>query len=527
MTTAAMSLPMRAPAPAKKGFFKWAIAVSAALGAMLEIVDTSIVNVALNDMQAALGATLSEIGWVVTSYAIANVIILPLTAWLGYKYGKKRYFVFSLIMFTFASALCGMATSLPMLIVARIFQGLCGGGLLAKAQTILFENFPPEEQGTAQGIFGVCAIAGPAIGPTLGGYITTNLNWRWIFYVNLPIGIGAVIMSTIFLPADVEHEKDNNPVDWFGIGLLIVAIGSLQTLLEQGQEDNWFESPFIVALAVSAFAGGSLFLWQELNTKFPVVDLRVLRHRSLAAGSVFSAILGMSLYGALFAVPIFAQQILGYTSEDTGFMLLPSALASAFIMPLVGRITKVLDGRVLIVIGGLILTTSIAMLSTMNPNTGREQLFWPLMIRGLGTPMMFLPLSIAAIGPLPKKDIPAASGIYNLTRQLGGSIGIALLTMILARREAFHRGVLVEKLGVSDVATQDRVHLLSQSFMARGFDAVSAKITAYRALDGIVQTQSAILSFEDMFKLVAGFVLISLPLVVLLGKAKGKVEAGH
>jgi DHA2 family multidrug resistance protein len=251
----------------------------------------------------------------------------------------------------------------------------------------------------------------------------------------------------------------------------------------------------------------------------------VLKHRSLAAGSVFSAILGMSLYGALFAVPIFAQQILGYTSEDTGFMLLPSALASAFIMPLVGRITKFLDGRVLIVIGGLILTTSIVMLSTMNPNTGKDQLFWPLMIRGLGTPMMFLPLSIAAIGPLPKKDIPAASGIYNLTRQLGGSIGIALLTMILSRREAFHRAVLVEKLGVSDPATQDRVHLLSGSFMARGFDAISAKITAYHALDGIVNMQSAIMSFEDMFKLVAGFVLVSLPLVMLLGKAKGKAPS--
>ncbi|HEX7664503.1 MAG TPA: DHA2 family efflux MFS transporter permease subunit, partial [Polyangiaceae bacterium] len=411
MATAA-AIPMRA-APPRTGIFKWAIAVSAALGAMLEIVDTSIVNVALNDMQAALGATLSEIGWVVTAYAIANVIILPLTAWLGYKYGKKKYFVFSLAMFTFASALCGMATSLHMLIFARIFQGLCGGGLLAKAQTILFENFPPEEQGTAQGIFGVCAIAGPAIGPTLGGYITTNLNWRWIFYVNLPIGIGAVIMSSIFLPQDEEHEKDDNPVDWWGIGLLIVAIGSLQTMLEQGQEDNWFESPFITALCVASVVAGTMFVWRELTAKFPVVDLRVLKHRSLAAGSVFSAVLGMSLYGALFAVPIFAQQILGYTSQDTGILLFPSALASAFVMPIIGKITRSIDGRYLIVLGGMILTTAIVMLAGMNPNTGKDQLFWPLIIRGLGTPLMFLPLSLAAIGPLPKKDLPAATGIYN------------------------------------------------------------------------------------------------------------------
>lgn len=526
MATAAAIPAPRVSVPPRKGFFKWAIAVSAALGAMLEIVDTSIVNVALNDMQAALGATLSEIGWVVTSYAIANVIILPLTAWLGYKYGKKRYFVFSLAMFTFASALCGMATSLHMLIFARIFQGLCGGGLLAKAQTILFENFPPEEQGTAQGIFGVVAIAGPAIGPTLGGYITTNLNWRWIFYVNLPIGIAAVIMATMFLPADEEHAESKNPVDWLGISLLIVAIGALQTLLEQGQEDAWFESPFITALAVAALLAGSLFVWRQLTFPFPVVDLRVLKHRSLAAGSLFSAVLGMSLYGALFAVPIFAQSILGYTSQDTGILLMPSALASAFVMPLVGRFTRFIDGRVLIAVGGIILTIAILMLSTMNPNTGKDQLYWPLIIRGLGTPLMFLPLSIAAIGPLPKKDIPAASGIYNLTRQLGGSVGIALLTTILARREAFHRNVLVEKLGVSDVATQDRVRLLASGFASKGMDAVSAKNTAYRVLDGIVSRQSAILSFEDMFFLVAVFIVISLPLVFFLGKAKGKADAG-
>ncbi len=524
MATAA-AIPARISVPPKTGFFKWAIAVSAALGAMLEIVDTSIVNVALNDMQAALGATLSEIGWVVTSYAIANVIILPLTAWLGNVFGKKRYFVFSLAAFTVASMLCGMATSLHMLIAARILQGLCGGGLLAKAQTILFENFPPEEQGTAQGIFGVCAIAGPAIGPVLGGYITTNLNWRWIFYVNLPVGIGAVIMSTIFLPKDEENTRPKSGVDWLGIALLIAAVGSIQTLLEQGQEDNWFESPFITALAVTAAMSGSLFVWRQLNIDNPVVDLRVLKHRSLAAGSVFSAVLGMGLYGALFAVPIYAQAILGYTSQETGYLLAPSALASAFVMPIVGKLTNKVDGRILIAVGGVILTVAIVMLSDMNPNTGKEELYWPLIIRGIGTPLMFLPLSLAAIGPLPKKDIPAASGIYNLTRQLGGSVGIALLTTILARRESFHRAILVENLGVSDPSVQDRVHLMTSAFVARGMDVVAAKNAALTALDGLVAKQSAILSFDDMFFLVAVFVIASLPLVIFLGKAKGKGPA--
>ncbi|MGH7285533.1 MAG: MFS transporter, partial [Polyangiaceae bacterium] len=228
------------------------------------------------------------------------------------------------------------------------------------------------------------------------------------------------------------------------------------------------------------------------------------------------------LYGALFAVPIYAQAILGYTSQETGLLLMPSALASAFVMPVVGKLTNKIDGRVLIAVGGIILTVAIVMLSDMNPSTGKEELYWPLIIRGIGTPLMFLPLSLAAIGPLPKKDIPAASGIYNLTRQLGGSVGIALLTTILARRESFHRAILVENLGVSDPAVQDRVHMMTAAFTARGMDVVAAKNAALAALDGAVAKQSAILSFEDMFFLVALFIVASLPLVIFLGKAKGK-----
>ncbi|HEY9806042.1 MAG TPA: DHA2 family efflux MFS transporter permease subunit, partial [Candidatus Obscuribacterales bacterium] len=313
-----------------EGWLKWAIALTASLGAILEVIDTSIVNVALTEMQANLGATISEIGWVVTGYSIANVIIIPLTAWLGDYFGRKTYFIFSLAAFTLASVLCGLAVNLPMLVASRILQGLCGGGLLAKAQAILFETFPPAEQGIAQAVFGVGVIAGPAIGPTLGGFLTDNLGWRWIFFINIPFGILSVVMAILFLPKDsANHNAKSRKVDWAGIALLIISIGSIQTLLEEGQQDDWFESSFITSLAFVGVIGLALFIWRELTTPNPAVDLRVLRHRSLAAGSVYSAVLGMGLYGALFAVPIFAQSVLHFTATQTGLLLAPGALASA------------------------------------------------------------------------------------------------------------------------------------------------------------------------------------------------------
>ncbi len=507
---------------------KWAIAVAVALGALLEVIDTSIVNVALTDMQNSFGATLTQVSWVVSSYAVANVIILPLTAWLGNRFGKKRYFIWSLIGFTIASALCGMAQNLPMLIVARVLQGLMGGGLLAKAQAILFENFPKEEQASAQGLYGAIVIAGPTIGPTQGGYLTTNVDWRWIFYINLPVGITAVLLCLAFLPED-EGERDTNPVDWTALAMLAAGLGCLQTMLEEGQSDLWFDSPFIIVMLAIAIFGLVTFVWRQLVSKRPVVDLRVLRYRSLAAGSLLSIVVGVSLYGAIFAVPIFAQSMLGYTSQQTGVLLLPGALASAFAMPIVGMMLKRMDARLLLVIGGLILTIGMVWLANLSPQTGADDLFWPLIVRSFGTVMMFLPLSMATLGPIPKKDISNATGFYNLTRQLGGSIGVALLSTLLERREAFHRAVLVEKLSSIAQGTLDRVDTYAARFLAAGRSADDAHLHALKLLDGIVNVQAAVISFGDCFWATSALVLVTLPLVIMLGKpARGvKVDAGH
>ena len=507
------------------GVNKWGVAVAVALGAMLEVVDTSIVNVALTPIQNSLGATLSQVSWVVSGYAAANVIVLPLTAWLGDRFGKKSYFIFSLVGFTLASMLCGLAVNLPMLVVARVLQGLAGGGLLAKAQAILFETFPKKEQPMAQAFFGAIVIAGPAIGPTLGGWLVTQVDWRWIFYVNLPIGILAFFMVVAFLPADPK-EKNKGRVDFLAIALLATGLGTLQVVLEEGQTEGWFDSAFIVFFLVVSLVSLILFVGRTLGSDVPVVDLRVLRYRSLAAGSLLSIVIGMALYGALFAVPIFAQGILHLTAQETGMMLLPGALASAFAMPVAAKLISRFDPRRLLVAGGFILVTAILQLAQLTPQSGSNDFFWPLIIRSFGTVLMFLPLSMATLGPIPKEDVGKATGIFSLTRQLGGSIGVALLSSLLDGRMTFHRAVIAEKLVASDPAVQARVAMYTGAFMARGSPALAAKAQAFAALDGAVRTQASVISFADTFWATAALVVCTLPLVFLLGKPKEGAKLG-
>jgi DHA2 family multidrug resistance protein len=501
---------------AKQGWLKWAIVVTASFAAVLEVIDVSIVNVALPYMQGNLGATLSEIGWVSTGYSIANVIVIPLSAWLGLRFGKKRYFIFSLIAFTLASVLCGMATSLGQLILGRVIQGLGGGGLLAKAQAMMFETFPREEQAKASTIFTLGVIAGPAIGPALGGYLTDNFGWRWIFFINVPLGILAVFLATTFLFPDGPATRKKSDVDWLGILFLALGLGAFQIVLEQGQQDDWLSSVFIQRMVFLSVAGLALFVWQELRVEHPAVDLRVLRHRSLAAGSILSLAVGMGLYGTVFVVPVFTQTMLQFTATKTGLILVPGAMASAVATFALAGLTKIFSPRQLIA-GGCLITIGVMYAFTqINTDTGAQDLFWPLIWRGFGTVIMFLPLSIATLGSLPKKDVSAGSGFFSLTRQLGGSIGIAAITTLVAKQQFVHRAQLVYDISDLNPAYQLRSSDANSYFNTTSGDPTAIQTRALSLIDHSLNVQAALLSYRDVFYFVGFIFLCALPLVLLL-----------
>ncbi|MEY4354086.1 MAG: hypothetical protein RLZZ609_2327 [Cyanobacteriota bacterium] len=510
---------------------QWAVVITASIGALLEIIDTSITNVALIQIQASLGATLAEVGWVVTGYAMASVVMIPLSAWLSSVFGQRTYFIFCLIGFTAASMLCGLAPNLPVLVLARILQGLLGGGLLPKAQAILFQAVPPALQATTQAAFGLVVLVGPALGPTLGGLLTDTLGWRWIFFINLPFGVLTVLMALAFLEPDRPVPRQESPgargagsdggqVDWTGILLLTLSLASLQVVLEQGHQLDWWESTLIRNLALLAAVSLPVFVIWELRQRAPAVDLRVLRHRSLAAGSVFSLVLGMGLYGTVFAVPVFAQTVLRYTPTQTGLLILPGALASGVAMALLGRVVNRIDPRLLITAGALGMVATMVALGSIGPDTGADALWWPLILRGVTTVMMFLPLSLATLGPLPREDVGAGSGFYNLTRQLGGSFGIAVLTLVLDHQRAVHRAHLVEALTPTDPRLQERLAQLQLWLGSSPGARVRPEEQALQLLSLQVDQQAALLAYGDLFRLVGGLFLAVIPLVLLLGRPR-------
>jgi DHA2 family multidrug resistance protein len=504
--------------------------ITASIGALLEIIDTSITNVALIHIQASLGATLAEVGWVVTGYAMASVVMIPLSHWLSGVFGQRSYFIFCLLGFTASSILCGLAPNLPLLVMARILQGLLGGGLLPKAQAILFQSVPPALQATTQAVFGMVVLVGPALGPTLGGLLTDTLGWRWIFFINLPFGLITVLMALFFLEPDSSaapnaagqgRHQGWSAVDWTGILLLTLCLGSLQVVLEQGHQLDWFESALIRNLALLAAISLPVFVVWELRRRAPAVDLRVLRHRSLAAGSAFSLVLGMGLYGTVFVVPVFAQTVLHYTATQTGMLILPGALASGVTMALLGKVVNRIDPRLLIAAGALGMLATMFALGGIGPDTGADALWWPLIFRGITTVIMFLPLSLATLGPLPREDVGAGSGFYNLTRQLGGSFGIAVLTLALDHQQAVHRARLVEALRPSDPRLQERLLELQLWLSSRAGSGGSLADQALQMLNQQVDRQAALLAYGDVFRLVGLLFLLVTPLVLLLGRPAG------
>ena len=509
------------------GFRRVIVTVTAVLCALLEIIDTTIVNVALNDMRGSLGATLTDIAWVITAYAIANVIIIPMTSWLSKQFGRRNYFAASIIIFTVSSFLCGNATNIWELVAFRFIQGMGGGALLVTAQTIITESYPVAKRGMAQAIYGMGIIVGPTLGPPLGGYLVDNFSWPYIFYINIPIGIIATIFTILFVRSPKFGDKLKvNQVDWLGIFLLASFIGSLQFVLEHGQQDDWFQDPLIIALSVVSLFGLILFIWRELIYDHPIVNLRVLRDSNLRIGTIMTFILGFGLYGTTFIIPIYTQSILGWTATDAGLLLIPSSITTGLMMPVIGKmLERGVSQKYLVAAGfAIFFIFSLWMHNIMTPDTGTEHMFWPLVVRGFGLGLLFVPITTLALSTLKGKDIGEGAAFTGMMRQLGGSFGIAIITTMISRLNQQHRIDLIPNLNAVNENVQQRIQSLKGLFVSKGFSANEALQRAYQSLEGGISRQTTVLSYMDIFLYLGILFLICVPFVLLIRKGAGKVD---
>lgn len=504
------------PYPERRGAeHRWLIAFAVVLAALMQVIDSSIVNVALPEMMGNLGASLDEIAWIPTGYILASVIIIPLTGFLGLQLGRKNYFVGSILTFTAASFMCGTSDSLGALIFWRIVQGIGGGALMTVSQAILLESFPVEEAGTAMALFGLSVMVGPTIGPTLGGWITDNYGWPWIFYINLPLGLLAAWMVNSYVH-DPENHKKPPAIDFIGIALLIVSVGALQYVLEHGEREDWFSSRLILGLSITGAVGGIALVWRELTTDHPAVDFRILRHRQMWVGTLLGVVMGIGLFAMIFALPVFMQGVLHLTAEQTGIVLLPGAIATAVSMGITGRLTKRVDPRLLIAVGALLFALAAWQLSLITAESGTTDFFWPLVWRGLGLGMMFVPLTVITLAELSVAELPQGTGLYNFFRQLGGSFGIAAISTLVIRYTAQTRSTLVEHIGAWDITTRNRLDALTHGMMATGSDPATARQQALALLDHQVTGQASVIAYSKIYIISAIIVLSLIPLLLLV-----------
>ncbi len=503
------------------GFRRVIITITAVLCALLEIVDTTIVNVALNNMRGSLGATLTDVAWVITAYAIANVIIIPMTSWLSQQFGRRNYFATSIIIFTVASFMCGNATNIWELVAFRFIQGLGGGALLVTAQTIITESYPIAKRGMAQAIYGMGVIVGPTLGPPLGGYFVDHFSWPYIFYINIPIGIIATFLTLTFVRSPKYGEKlKASQVDWWGIAFLAAFVGSLQFVLEHGQQDDWFNDRTITILTAVSASGLMLFIWRELTYKHPIVNLSVLKNTNLRVGVIMSFVLGFGLYSSTFIIPIYTQSVLGWSALDAGLILIPSSITTGIMMPMIGKmIQRGVPQAYMVALGFLaFFVFTYWMHNVVTPDTGEEHIFWPLILRGIGLGLLFVPITTLSLSTLKGKEIGEGAAFTGMMRQLGGSFGIAIITTFIARFNQEHRVNLVSHLDKTNFAVQQRVLQLQQGFMNKGFSTNESLKRAYQVMDYGVMKQSSVLTFVDIFYYLGILFLLCIPFVLLIKK---------
>jgi DHA2 family multidrug resistance protein len=497
---------------------KWLVTITVMLPTIMEIVDTSVANVALPHMQGSLNAGTDEVTWVLTSYLVSNAVVLPMTGWFSRVFGRKRFLITCIIIFTVASFLCGSAPNLGTLVFFRILQGAGGGALIPNSQAILLETFPPRERGMANAIFGVGAMFGPIIGPALGGWITDNLNWRWIFYINIPIGIVAVIMASFFIFDPSYLKRGAMKIDYWGLSLLVIGLGALQIVLDKGQQEDWFNSSFIIFFAVISAVSLLILPFVELKHESPIVNLRLFKDISFSAGNLTMFMVGFCLYSSIMLIPLFLQTLMGYDATLAGMVLAPGGVATLITMPFVGAIITHYDSRKVVLAG--LLTGAIAMF--MMHGLTLEAAYWdfvlPRIVLGIGLAMTFVPLTTVTLATIPKEEMGNATGLYNLLRNIGASVGIASAATMLARFSQFYQNNLVPHVSPYSLKSMEKLQALKQAAISRGADPALADKLSHAMLYGIVKRQAGILAYNRIFFIIGIGFLAIIPFLLLLKK---------
>jgi DHA2 family multidrug resistance protein len=493
----------------------WLVAVSVVFGALIAVMDVSVVNVALPHMMGSFGRTLSEVTWVATSYSIAEIITATMAGWWSTLIGRKRLYIASFVIFTLASALCGTARTFAQLLCYRTIQGIGGGSLIPVSLAILRETFPPGQQGLAMAIYGMGVVLAPAVGPVLGGWLTDRYGWPWIFYINIPFSVIGIFMVSLLVEDPHYLRRGVRRIDWLGITLLTVGLTGLQVVLERGQENDWFASNWIVAGTVVTALSLVLLVFWELRQREPVVNVRLLRDPALAAGSSLGAVFGVALYGSTFLLPALLQTLLGYDAYDAGLTLLPRALTIMVMMPVAGWMFDRFDARLLVALSLALISWSLADLAHLNAEVSYESLLPILVLMGLGMPFMFVTLTAVSVSTVAREDVTDASGLYTLSRRVGGNIGYALLATIVARRGQFHRARLVGHLTPTAPAFRS-AHAALAAFLAQhGVAPASAPQTALALINRLVDQQSGIMAYNDAAWFMAVLLLAGLPLLLI------------
>jgi MFS transporter, DHA2 family, multidrug resistance protein len=495
----------------------WFIAFAVMLATFMEVLDTSVANVALNHIAGNLSASTDEATWVLTSYLVSNAIVLPATGWLSRFFGRKRFLITCIVIFTLSSVLCGLASSLGMLILARIIQGAGGGALQPIAQTVLLESFPREKRGSAMSVYAIGVVVAPILGPTLGGWLTDNYSWRWVFYINIPIGILAVILCSILLE-DPAYLKESRPgkIDFIGFALLTVWIGCLQVLLDKGQDADWLYSNLIRVLACGAVIGFSAFIVWELRVEHPIVNLRILRNGNLAIGALLLFLVGAILYGTTAILPLFLQNLISYTSYNAGLVMSPRGFGAILGSIISGRIlaNPKIDGRLWIGGGFSILALSMYMFGNLTTDIAPRNIIWPIIISGFSVTCIFVPMTTYSMATVSRENMGEASGLTNLLRNLGGSVGISAITTMVARGTQTHQALLVGQMSQYNPAFNAQIAKI-QTALAPQIGSVAAHDQAYGLTYQTLLQQSALGSYVDQFRLLVIICLLCVPLVFL------------